>query len=341
MTTRGISIALATFNGAAYLEAQLRSLAAQTLLPLELVVTDDGSDDATTAMIGDFARTAPFPVYLHENDARLGYRANFMQAAALCRSDLIAFCDQDDVWEPHKLATMAPLFDEPDTLLAYHNATITDDDGAAIGHLYATSFGVQRMPPLAENPWRLIKGFTQVFRRDLLRYAKLWPQSIDPYWPDECLAHDQWFLFLASVLGNTARAAAPLASYRQHRDNRHGWTPQNYLEPRPHFLLQSGFIAAAANRVELLSRMATAADADERASIMAAIPYYQQLYEWLAERNSVYETSSFAARARTVGALIRQGAYGAGRGPTSFGWTGLLMDVCAGVVWGPHAKRLL
>jgi glycosyltransferase involved in cell wall biosynthesis len=46
-----ISIALATFNGARFLKEQLASLAAQTFLPAELIVTDDGSTDETLAIL--------------------------------------------------------------------------------------------------------------------------------------------------------------------------------------------------------------------------------------------------------------------------------------------------
>jgi glycosyltransferase involved in cell wall biosynthesis len=70
------SIALATFNGDKFLRRQLVSLAEQTLMPAELVVTDDGSRDDTLAILEKFSKTAPFPVHVHHNEERLGYRAN-------------------------------------------------------------------------------------------------------------------------------------------------------------------------------------------------------------------------------------------------------------------------
>ena len=51
MSARKVSIALATYNGAAYLPAQLDSFLAQTRLPDELVVGDDNSRDETVALI--------------------------------------------------------------------------------------------------------------------------------------------------------------------------------------------------------------------------------------------------------------------------------------------------
>ncbi|MGI4744834.1 MAG: glycosyltransferase, partial [Janthinobacterium lividum] len=91
MTAPSISIAMATYNGARYLRQQLDSLARQTYLPAELVVTDDMSTDGTEAVVMEFAATAPFPVRFFRNEQRLGYRHNFTRAVSYCTSDLIAF----------------------------------------------------------------------------------------------------------------------------------------------------------------------------------------------------------------------------------------------------------
>ena len=98
-----VSIAMATYNGKSYIGEQLASLANQSVAPAELIVTDDCSNDGTLDVIGHFAITAPFPVRIFKNERRIGHRENFMHAASLCTSDLIAFCDQDYIWDPKKL----------------------------------------------------------------------------------------------------------------------------------------------------------------------------------------------------------------------------------------------
>lgn len=336
-----ISIALATYNGEKFLAAQLESLARQIALPSELVVTDDASVDRTCAIIGDFAATAPFPVKLHRNDARLGYRANFMRAVGLCGSELIAFCDQDDVWETEKLEVMERLFRDPDVLLAYHNAAVIGRDGRSLGHLYEDLSGEQRFAPLAPHPWRLVPGYTQVFRRTLMEYSFLHPASIDAYWPAERLAHDQWYLFLASVLGCVVQVSRRLVRYRQHGANAFGWNNKSRLVPEPGYVLRNeGFITAARNRSELLRRLQDRSTPEEQSRARAAIAYYDALHERLTGRRSVYDSPSLAARAMAVHALLEQGAYRSGRGATGYGWRGLLLDVCAGVPLGARSKRL-
>ncbi len=336
-----ISVALATHNGEKFLAEQLESLARQTVRPTEVVVTDDASLDRTCAIVSDFAATAPFSVTLHRNDSRLGYRANFLRAAELCKSNLIAFCDQDDVWAPEKIAVMVQQFHDPDVLLAYHNAEIVDQDGRPLGHLYPALSGVAPLAPLEANPWRLVPGFTQMFRRTLTEYSFLHPASVDAYWPNERLAHDQWYLFLASVFGCTVQVSQPLVRYRQHGANAFGWRKGNRLVPGPGYVLRNeGFITASRNRSELLRRLRDRPPAGVQARTRAAITYYDALHKRLMARQSVYDSPSLAARVGAVRALLRQGAYRSSSSAMGYGWRGLILDVCAGVPLGAKSKRL-
>jgi len=161
-----ISIALATYNGAAFLASQLQSLAAQSHLPFELVVTDDQSSDDTVRIIESFAASAPFPVRIHVNDARLGWRANFVKAVGLCQGDLISLCDQDDVWYPDKLATVTAAFTDPSVLLVYHNADLIDEQGTAYSTLMPIAATSQRIVPLSRpTDWSNPLGLVMTFRR--------------------------------------------------------------------------------------------------------------------------------------------------------------------------------
>src|SRR5438270_1073780 len=102
-----VSVAMATFNGERYLKTQLDTIARQSVLPTELVVSDDGSNDQTLSVVADFARSAPFQVTTVRNETRLGFADNFLQAARLCEGDAVAYADQDDFWLSHKLEVCA------------------------------------------------------------------------------------------------------------------------------------------------------------------------------------------------------------------------------------------
>lgn len=96
-----ISLALTTFNGARFLREQLDSIYAQTLLPSEVVVCDDGSTDETPAILNEYAQR--YGLRWFSNPKPLGINRNFIRAMRLCQGDFIALSDQDDVWLPDKL----------------------------------------------------------------------------------------------------------------------------------------------------------------------------------------------------------------------------------------------
>ena len=230
-----VSVAMATYNGQQHIRRQLDSLAAQSQTPAELIVTDDSSEGDTVAIIDAFAKTAPFPVNVYRNETRLGYRANFMRAASLCRSELIAFCDQDDYWYPQKIAVSVKPFNDPEVLLTYHNADIVSD-GRRIGSLAARAALQSVLMPLASSPWVHPLGFTQVFRRSLLRLSDLWPNSLDEHDSSQRLAHDQWFYFLAGAFGRIVYLDEPLVAYIQHGSNTaFGWQKASYWNLIKHF----------------------------------------------------------------------------------------------------------
>jgi glycosyltransferase involved in cell wall biosynthesis len=106
-----VAILLATFNGAPYLPEQLDSFVAQEHPDWVLHWRDDGSTDATPALMEAFAaRLAPGRcVRVAGPGGRLGVLDSFMTllraaAPALGERDAVAFADQDDVWLPAKVA---------------------------------------------------------------------------------------------------------------------------------------------------------------------------------------------------------------------------------------------
>src|SRR5215217_2190591 len=99
-----ISIAMATYNGAGYLQEQLESFLSQTRQPDELIVCDDGSGDATLDILERFRQSVPFAVQIHRNETRLGFTKNFEKALLKCSGDLVFLSDQDDVWFAPKVA---------------------------------------------------------------------------------------------------------------------------------------------------------------------------------------------------------------------------------------------
>jgi glycosyltransferase involved in cell wall biosynthesis len=298
------SIALATFNGERYLSAQLDSLIAQRISPNEIIVADDCSTDRTVEIIQAYQKQTSIPIRLHINEKRLGYRANFMKAADKCSCDIIFFCDQDDVWSPSKLERVLQCFEDPNTLLAYHNAALVD----AEGHRYGT---LVRRPPaehftgLDVSPWHFSPGFTQAFRSGLRRFDDEW--ALNRYFmADGFTAHDRWYMFLALGLGRVAFIDQELACYRQHATNAHGVAQRPKLPER-----LSRYVRAirsvdpeeaviAKNRAKLLRRISKSSHVFvsglERLHSNAVAERYEHLAERLHRRNATLSNSSIASR---------------------------------------------
>src|SRR4051812_21315110 len=132
--TLRLSIALCTWNGARFLQAQLDSYLAQRRRPDELVVCDDGSSDATMQILTQFAQHSPFPVRISRNPQRLGVVANFEKAIGLCQGDVIVLSDQDDVWNPDKLEQIAAHLARSDAAAVFSDVNVVDANLAPLGY---------------------------------------------------------------------------------------------------------------------------------------------------------------------------------------------------------------
>src|SRR3984885_13162302 len=125
---------MCTFNGERFLRQQLESIAGQERLPDELVVCDDGSRDASLEILQEFASRARFPVRIIRNEKNLGSTKNFEKVISLCDEDLIALCDQDDVWRPQKLLRLAQVLKADESVGGvFSDATLIDADEKQIG----------------------------------------------------------------------------------------------------------------------------------------------------------------------------------------------------------------
>jgi glycosyltransferase involved in cell wall biosynthesis len=220
---------MCTYNGARFVGEQLASIAAQMRQPDELVVCDDCSTDATLECIREFARTAPFPVRVFENEKNIGSTKNFERAIELCEGDFIAFADQDDVWLPEKLRRL-------EETLANENAGLVFTDGEVVD---------ESLRPLGQRVWQTIR-FGEVEQR-LFREGRAFAVLLDhnvvtgaamalkaefkklilPF-PDDLshdgipVIHDWWTALIIAAVGDVEFVSEPLFKYRQHAGQQMG-----------------------------------------------------------------------------------------------------------------------
>jgi glycosyltransferase involved in cell wall biosynthesis len=210
-----VSVAMATYNGERYLPEMLESIAAQTRPPDELVVRDDGSEDGTVAILRAFARRAPFRVDVLAGGPRLGYAQNFVTASRACSGGLVFFADQDDVWRPDKLATVAEQAGPRSPLALFHDFTLMAEDRSPIAPSYYAVLAEHGLPPAAA-----IKGCSMAVTRAFLE-AWGWPP------PTSSVSHDFWVALLATAFGQRRTVPDRLIDHRLHSDNTSGWIPDD------------------------------------------------------------------------------------------------------------------
>ena len=100
MTRPAVTVVVPTHDRAATLPRLLRTVLGQTFTDLELVVVDDGSTDDTAAVLAQC--TDPRLTTVRHPEA-LGVSSARNSGTRIASGRYVAWCDDDDVWAPHKL----------------------------------------------------------------------------------------------------------------------------------------------------------------------------------------------------------------------------------------------
>ena len=98
-----ISVCLASYNGAQYIEEQLKSILPQLNPTDEVILSDDHSADNTVQLVQ--ALNDP-RIKLIQNEGERGYTRNFENALNHATGDILFLSDQDDVWHDDKVKIM-------------------------------------------------------------------------------------------------------------------------------------------------------------------------------------------------------------------------------------------
>jgi glycosyltransferase involved in cell wall biosynthesis len=229
MVAPRIAILLPTWNGERFLRAQVDSLLAQDYPDFIIVCRDDGSRDASPAIIADYAARFPQRFHIVPADGRnLGASGSFAwlmdyvlthKAALGLASAWVMPSDQDDVWHADKLrrsmAHMQALQAESPglPLLVHGDLEVVDESLATIAPSFVRYQGLQ---PLRNRFARLlvsntVTGCTALCNEALLRRALPIPPA--------ALMHDWWLALVAGAFGRLSFIDAPLLQYRQHGAN--------------------------------------------------------------------------------------------------------------------------
>ncbi len=208
-----VSVVVPSHNHAQFVEATLRSIMKQTLLPAELVVIDDGSSDDSPRHIERVLADCPFPCELIARENR-GLCATLNEGFERTRGEYFAYLGSDDLWLQAFLQERVRLLEaRPRAVLAYGHAFFVDEqnrvvDCTADWATYADG-DVREMLLGTTAPM----SPTVVYRRDALAYLD------GNRWDPRSKLEDYDLYLRLSVAGEFAFDASVLSAWRRHGSN--------------------------------------------------------------------------------------------------------------------------
>jgi hypothetical protein len=194
---------------------QIDSLRGQTHSSWHTIISDDASSaEARTMMREAVADDPRFTLLWHEE--RVGSYRNFERAVSAVppTATAIAFCDQDDRWDPRKLQHMADaLIRRPRVGLVCCDARIVTDTGQLVSDTFWTTRRHLRDDLRSITLANSVPGCLSLWDASLRDFVLPFPPAF------ETLHHDGWVASVAAATGGIRRVSEPLVDHVQHGAN--------------------------------------------------------------------------------------------------------------------------
>lgn len=224
MAENRVFILLGTYNGELYLREQIKSILDQTYQNWKLFIRDDGSDDDTIRILNAYQQQDKRIHLVVDNKGNLGALGSYNE---LCRialknnSDIVFFCDQDDVWLPDKIKTQIAAIKKIEDrhgrgcpILVYSDLEVVNEH---LNRIHKSFLGFRGIKNPKKGSIRVlltqnyITACSSAFNLALLKLAT-------PI-PDVALMHDWWPALCAAACGKISYIEKPTTLYRQHGSN--------------------------------------------------------------------------------------------------------------------------
>jgi len=215
-----ISVCIATYNGEEFVARQLDSVLKQLKQEDEIIIVDDYSIDRTLDVIkGNYGER----VKIIRNNENLGVIKSFERAISIASGDIIFLCDQDDVWESDKVATVLAEFSRQNAELVVHDAFVVDGELNLL-HSSWNDYNQNHQKGLFGNVVKnSFTGCCMAFRNELKKDFLPFPDSID--------MHDQWIALVAMMKKRKiVYIDQPLIKYVRHGGNVTGTKKRTFLQ---------------------------------------------------------------------------------------------------------------
>jgi glycosyltransferase involved in cell wall biosynthesis len=211
-----VCVLLSTYNGERFVRDQLDSVLDQEGVDVSMIIRDDGSRDDTVSLLREYSERHPqFELHVGANLGVVPSYLELLRLAAASDAYYFAFCDQDDVWLPKKLAEAVRTLESSRLVPGMYCSAVryVDERLRELG-ISRTRQRVGFGNAVVEN---IAVGCTTVFNRPALELVLSSP-------PRSALMHDWWLYLTVSAFGSVHFDPQPLILYRQHEHNVVGGT---------------------------------------------------------------------------------------------------------------------
>ncbi len=230
-----VYIVLGSYNGARFIQQQIKSIQEQSFRNWKLLIRDDCSSDNTTAVIHRIADTDPRIILVEDDFGRQGVVDNFgvlLQTAYEAGADYVFLADQDDVWNCEKVDEQLNAMQRAEAMGGTEEPLLVHSDLAVVdgqlNRIRKSFMAYQHIRHEESNSLatllvqNFVTGCGTLVNRSLLKIALPLPDSL--------LMHDWWLALCAATFGRIVYVNKTLVLYRQHERNvvgARGWRLQN------------------------------------------------------------------------------------------------------------------
>lgn len=210
-----ISVYITSFNQKDYLKEAIESVLKQTLLPDEILILDDASQDGSKELIVHYANKYPNLIRYHFNEINLGITKTRNIALSMVTGDYITWLDGDDVYLPEKIETQYKIALKDKVQIVYTNFYLSTEQIDNIEKIWFCD--INKIPKIEEHLYAVL---TRSFPRGILfRYELVSKRLIDEIGLyDENLEIYEDFEFRIRLVknGTVSYSILPLSIYRLH-----------------------------------------------------------------------------------------------------------------------------